>query len=354
MATFVKVCEALDKQGVKLNEITYEGQENGKRIYKTLEDIQKEYYDIVDIEKIIEETGVTLNYSIGIEKKYARNLLARFRKGTLNIRDKESLERLIELGVISIEKESAMEIFVRVCEALDKQGVELNEITYSSRPNNGKTIFKTLADIKEECHIDMDKVMEETGVTLDYPIGSQRKYAVILLAKSSKGTLDKELLKRLIELGVISIEKESAMETFVKVCKALKKQNFPFDKFTYTKQENGKTIKKTLKDIKKEYSYIDINKVIEETGVMLNYSIGSKRKYAMILLAKANKGMLDAKTIKLLERLIKLGVITDKKNNLKQFRKKRDDAGEKNKKVKELEERTKKQLSKRGKAHEEQ
>ena len=177
-----------------------------------------------------------------------------------------------------------------------------------------------------------------------------------MLAKSRKGTLDirtEELLKRLIELGVISIEKESAMEILVRVCEALAKQKFPFDKFKYRKHEKGKIIYKTLADIK-EKCHIDMDKVMEETGVTLDYPIGSQKYYAKRLLAKASKGTLDAKTIKLLERLIKLGVITDKKNNLEQFRKKRDDAREKNKKVKELEEQTEKQLNKRGKDHEEQ
>ena len=171
MATFVKVCEALNKQGVELNEITYSRQENGKQIYKTLADIKEECH--IDMDKVMEEAGVTLDYPFGRKRVYATILLKEASKG---MRDEETiklLERLMELGVISLKKESVMEIFVRVCEALDKQGVELNEITYS-RKEKGKTIYRTLEDIKEECHIDMDKVMEETGVTLDYPIGSQR------------------------------------------------------------------------------------------------------------------------------------------------------------------------------------
>ena len=131
----------------------------------------------------MEETGVTLDYPFGGQKSYAVRLLAKSRKGGLEIKTKELLERLIELRVIDTEKESAMATFVRVCEALAKQGVELNEITYIRRENR-KIIYKTLADIKEECHIDMDKVMEEAGVTLDYPFGSQKKYAMNKLKKN--------------------------------------------------------------------------------------------------------------------------------------------------------------------------
>ena len=185
-------------------------------------------------------------------------------------------------------------------------------------------------------------------MTLDYPFGSQRRYAMRLLKKASKGMRDEEtikLLERLIELRVIDTEKESAIAIFVRVCEALAKQEFPFDKFKNSKNEKGKLIYKTLADIKEE-CHIDMDKVMEEAGVTLDYPFGSQRKYAVSLLKEASKGMRDEETIKLLESLIKLGVIKDSKNYLEQAKKERDAAEEKNEKVKELEKQTEQQLNK--------
>ena len=78
----------------------------------------------------------------------------------------------------------------------------------------------------------------------------------------------------------------------------------------------------------------------------LDYPFGSQRKYAVSLLKEASKGMRDEETIKLLESLIKLGVIKDSKNYLEQAKKERDAAEEKNEKVKELEKQTEQQLNK--------
>ena len=73
----------------------------------------------------------------------------------------------------------------------------------------------------------------------------------------------------------------TAIARFVRVCEALDRQGFNFNKFVYSKgiEQGGKKkqVGKTLEDIKKEYPDIDIDRILEETGVDLNYSIGGAR-----------------------------------------------------------------------------
>ena len=88
-----------------------------------------------------------------------------------------------------------------------------------------------------------------------------------------------------IQSEIDGIEKEKVMSIFVRVCEALERQNFNFRKFTYTKQiesDSGEkhTVNKTLEDIQQEYPEIDIVRIIEETGVELEYSIAKAKHTA--------------------------------------------------------------------------
>ena len=123
------------------------------------------------------------------------------------------------------------------------------------------------------------------------------------------------LLKDFVELEdeVDGRKKERSMSVFVRVCESLSKQGLEFDKFTFTKKvnENGmrKSIAKTLEDIQQEYPDIDITKVLEETGVDLNYSIGRVKHLAV----QAVRGTGGGGTViieKEKRRLIELGVIS--------------------------------------------
>ena len=301
MTTFVRVCEALAKQGFDFKKIFYSRRIDGKDIYITLEDIGQEYPNI-DIIKVIEEAGVKLNYSLGGSRRNAISAV----KGTgTSVITEEEKQKLIKLGVINLEKEeSAMSKFVRVCEALAKQGFDFQKFVYMKSGVN-----KTLADVEQECPgINIAKVLEETGVELEYELGFRKMNAVQVVNGTGDYRITEKEKQKLIELGVVNLEtKESAISEFVRVCEALARQGFDFGNFNYTKIVNGKSVKKTLEDIREECPNIDITKVIEETGVESNYSFGAKKGAA--ILAVQGKGTY-AITEEEKQKLVELGVIS--------------------------------------------
>ena len=144
------------------------------------------------------------------------------------------------------------------------------------------------------------------------------------------------------------------MSIFVRVCEALARQNFQFDKFNYSKKviKDGqkKKVKKTLTDIQQEYPNIDISKVIEETGVDIDYSIGGAKNNAIqAAQGKGNTPITEEEK----QKLIQLGVI-NLESKLQQAKQQRDEAKSKNNQAKELEQQVSEQLKKRGQTHEEQ
>ena len=160
--------------------------------------------------------------------------------------------------------------------------------------------------------------------------------------------------QKLIQLGVINLEKKSSMSKFVRVCEELSKQGLKFDKFRFTKQVmiggKKKTVSKTLEDIQQEYPNIDINKVIEKTGIKLDYSFANAKKQATQAI---RPNALTPITESEKEKLINMGII-NLESKLQQAKQKRDDAKVKNDKAKELEQQVSQQLKKRGKNYEEQ
>ena len=161
--------------------------------------------------------------------------------------------------------------------------------------------------------------------------------------------------QKLIKMGVISLEKETSMSIFVRVCEALQTQGFNFREFIFSKQikiENGETkqVYKTLENIKQEYPEIDVERIIEETGVDLKYSIGSSKNQATAA-ARGNKTTTTI-TEEEKNKLICMGVIT-LESKLAKAKQQRDEAKEKKKDAKEFEHQVEMQLKKRGKTHEE-
>ena len=353
MSEFVRVCEALSRQGVDLKKFQYSKMitEEGKKrqLKKTLADVQEEYPNI-DIIKVLKETGVSLDYSIGRQQKGA--VQATQGKGTYTITEEEKQE-LIELGVVSLEKESSMSEFVRVCEALSRQGFDFKNFVYMRNRVN-----KTLADIQGECpNIDMAKVLEETGVELNYKFSSKKGNAV--KAVQGKGTykITEEEKQKLINMGVISLEKKkSVMSEFVRVCEALARQGFDFKNFKGSKTINKKTILKTLADIHEEFPSIDIIKVLEETGVELNYKFSlQKNKTGQAVQGKGTTPITEEEK----QKLDALGVIDleeiERRQRLTQAKKQRDAAKVQNDKAQELEQQVEQALEqqkKRGKKDE--
>ena len=148
------------------------------------------------------------------------------------------------------------------------------------------------------------------------------------------------VLRDFVEVNeeVEKIEDEHAMTTFVRVCEALAKQGFDFKKIFYSRRIDGKDIYITLEDIGQEYPNIDIIKVIEETGVESNYSLGAKKGGA--ILAVQGKGTY-AITEEEKQKLVALGVIDlgkiEQTQRLTQAKKQRDAAKVQNDKAQELE-----------------
>ena len=327
ISKFVKVCEALSRQGFDFENIKYTkqieiGDGEKQTIYKTLADIQKEYPQI-DIERIMEEIGVDLDYQFARIRTRACQAI----KGNIDdtpISDYEE-KKLIELGVIKLEKESSISRFVKVCKSLAKQGFDFENATYTKQiKKKGKknTIHKTLKDIKQEYpDIDIEKVIEEAEVDLDYPIGSAHSQASSTLRGYGTTPVTNEERQELISLGVIKVKRESSMSKFVRVCELLAKQGFDFSSYDFSKtiEKDGKKIKtkKTLEDIKQEYPDIDIEKVIEEAKVNLDYPIGNKRNTAVG--ACKNKGETPI-TEEQKKKLINLGVVQlEKESSMSEF-----------------------------------
>ena len=234
-----------------------------------------------------------------------------------------------------IEDEHAMTTFVKVCEALARQGFDFKNFVYMRNRVN-----KTLADIQGECpNIDMAKVLEETGVELNYKFSSKKGNAV--KAVQGKGTykITEEEKQKLINMGVISLEKkESVMSEFVRVCEALARQEFDFKNFKGSKTINKKTILKTLADIHEEFPSIDIIKVLEETGVELNYKFSlQKNKTGQAVQGKGTTPITEEEK----QKLDALGVIDleeiEQTQRLTQAKKQRDAAKVQNDKAQELE-----------------
>ena len=343
MSEFVRVCEALSRQGFDLKKFQYSKMitEEGKKrqLNKTLADVQEEYPNI-DIIKVLKETGVSLDYSIGRQQKGA--VQATQGKGTYTITEEEKQE-LIELGVVSLEKESSMSEFVRVCEALSRQGFDFRNFVYQrtiTEAGKKKQVKKALADIKQEYHnVDIIKVLEETGVSLDYSIGAKKELAMKAVQGKDTVLITEEEKQKLIELGVVSLEKEeSKMSEFVRVCEALARQGFDFKNFKGSKTINKKTILKTLADIHEEFPSIDIIKVLEETGVELNYKFSlQKNKTGQAVQGKGTTPITEEEK----QKLDALGVIDleeiERRQRLTQAKKQRDAAKVQNDKAQELE-----------------
>ena len=111
-----------------------------------------------------------------------------------------------------------------------------------------------------------------------------------------------------------------------------------------------------MEDIGQEYPNIDIIKVIEETGVESNYSLGAKKGGA--ILAVQGKGSY-AITEEEKQKLVALGVIDleeiERRQRLTQAKKQRDAAKVQNDKAQELEQQVEQALDqqkKRGKKDE--
>jgi len=321
---FLRVCEALAKRGFDFRRFIWQRvrEVNGQRksVEKTLEDIVKEYPEI-DVERILEETGVDIDYKIGQIKSYVLKAV-KGRKGNL-ITEKEK-QRLIKLGVINLEeKETSVAQFLRVCEALAKQGFSFKDFEWSYTIGKNRK-NKTLEDIaKEYPEINIENVIAETGVSTDYGMGKFKMYA-LQAAKGRKGSPITESEKqRLIELGIINLEeKETVIGQFLRVCESLAKQGFDFKGFVYTKRKevNGKrkSVEKTLEDIAKEYPEVNIENVIAETGVNMNYRIGKIKSYVLQVL-KGTASYLMTESEK--QGLIELGVINleEKETAIGQF-----------------------------------
>lgn len=346
MSEFTRVCMALSKQGIDFSNFRFGKRVGERTIGKRLGDIALEFPDI-DINKICKETGVDIDYPIGKNKYIAAGILKGSKSADDRIMEEEDKIKLLKIGVISLEEESLISEFVRVCVSLANQGMNFRKFKFTKNIDK-KAVGKTLEDIALEFpDIDINKVCDETGVDINYSIGQRKQMAVTVISGTRTGNITDYEKKKLIQLGVVSLEKESSMSEFTRVCGALNEQGMDFTKFKF--MEKGK--KKTLGDIALEFPNIDINKICEDTCVDIDYPIGRKKATAIGIMSGTATGTLtdEEKDI-----LLELGVINLKKNKLEEAKQKRDEAKVKNDKAKELEIQVTEQLKKRGKNHEEQ
>lgn len=278
IAKLVKVCQALEEQGLQFNNFAITKSINKKLYLKTLQDIVKENPNI-NIEEVMEKIGIDIHYKIGYKIQRARSAVNGTRKIPMTEEEKNAL---VKLGVIDLENETSIAKLVKVCQALADQGFQFKNFV-TSKTINKNLYFKTLREIAEENpNINIEKVMEETGVNIDYAISDKIQKARGAANGTRKKPITEEEKSILVKLGVIDLENETAISEFVRVCKALEKQRFEFGHFSYTKVIGKKQHYKTLKDIAEECPNIDMEQVIKEANVDYNYKFANKRAAAQM------------------------------------------------------------------------
>ena len=335
--TFIKVYEELIKQGFDCNEISG---------INSLQDI-KDKYPNIDMDEVLIMSGVDIEYSIKNAQKTVR---AAFNGANAAVITKQDKQKILELGIITFEtKESDISLFVKVWESLTNNGVDLNRFKFSKTIDK-KIKFKTLQDVQQEYpQLNIKQIVGELGIGLDYAIGMKRNSILQVVTGNKKRKITEEERKKLLELGFVKEEK-SAFEVLLQVCDLLAKQGFNFKAFKYNKKVNSRTKPKILRDIKQEFPDIDIETIMETTGVDDTYRIGQTKLHAEhVILGKRKQPLAEDVKIKLIE----LGVIDLKNLELRKAKQKRDEAKLRNNQTKELEQQASKELKKRGQTHDE-
>ena len=148
-----------------------------------------------------------------------------------------------------------------------------------------------------------------------------------------------EQVKKLIEFGLITKEKENATAKLIRILTILKENGVDVTAIQKSKMVNGKQVSTIIKDIQQEG--IDIETICKENGIELDYKIGQAISHTL----KGAKGVRRTQvTPEQEEELIKFGLITkeeiEKARALQKAKAERNSAKNKNEKTRALEKET--------------
>ena len=264
----ILLCEEIKQQGFSFENFECTYKKNGKQEYKTIMDIKNEFQDL-DINKIREKFGIEGDYKIGSKISELK------RERNIKKLKKSQKERIEKLGIYGDKYKKDFEDFINICDTLVRNGIQLNRFNYCY-VEKGKTIYKTVRDIINECsYININELDE--SIDLDYEIGYKRKK--LLEKMDSLSDEDREIIQSLK-----IFDKRTSVQELICVCKSLTKQGYTFSNFKIAKSiridGKDKRIYTSLNDLKIEYPFLDIEAVIKETGVNYDYPIGRKIKSA--------------------------------------------------------------------------
>ena len=263
----LEICKILKESGVDLSKIQISKKINGQTKTILLKEIEQEG---IDIEKIIEEKGLDGELKFGQQIKELRKAY-NGRKSSCKITEDEK-KLAEELGVIELDNRSAISKTLEICKILKESGVDLSKIQIT-KTINGKSKNILLKEIEQE-GIDIEKIIEKKGLDEEFEFG--QKIIVLRRACNGKGNCKiTEEEKRLAEeLGLIELDKKSAVAETLEICKILKESGVDLSKIQITKTINGKQQNILLKEIEQEE--IDIEKIIEEKGLDGEFKFGQR------------------------------------------------------------------------------
>ena len=178
-----------------------------------------------------------------------------------------------ELGLIELDKRSAISKTLEICKILKESEVDFSNIQLSKKIN-GKKQYILLKEIEQE-GIDIEKIIERKGLDGGFKLGLQiGSLRVASNGKKGSYKITEEEKRLAEELGLIELDKKSAVAETLEICKILKESGVDLSKIQKTKTINGKSKNIILKEIEQEG--IDIEKIIKEKGLDGEFKFGQK------------------------------------------------------------------------------
>ncbi len=327
VAEALEIAEILVKNGVNFRGMHLSKSVNKKQVYFLIRDIKQEG---VDIEKIIAENGLNGEFCMGKGIDTIRR--AYYGKTTYAITEEEK-KKAEELGLIPSRGKHVISEYLRVIEILKKRGIEFKNLQLSTATSTkGKHRYILLKDIQQE-GIDIERISRETGISANHKIG----FEIGRIRQAYKGTaryaITEEEKKKAEEWGLIPEEEKTVVTQALEIAETLIKKGVILRGIHLSHSENGKRKYFLVSEINQEG--IDIEKIIEETGIKGNYCLGNGIKAIREAYTGSSEYIITEEQRK---KAVELGLIPEKTIKLVQAREARDKAKKLNDSIREKEE----------------
>ena len=284
----VNITKILHQNGVNISKLTLskaKDDNNGRTDRLLCELVQ----DGIDIQKIIEENGLDSNFKYGMYVRQVRAIYKGKREG--NISD-ELISELLMLGVIVKENKSQVSEVIEVLKVLRDNGVILSKISLSKRDENRKQKFLMLGEIQQD-GIDIQKIIEENGLDPDFKFGT-KVYGIkqSLKGNSKSYMITEDEKKELMSLNLIPPTIKDELDECIKIAIILKQNGIDLKNLVLSKKSlDGSREYKLLCEL--EQGGVDIQKIIEENGLDINYNFGMRFDYLKRCIYGHTKGCLE-------------------------------------------------------------